>query len=340
MGYDVRKFWSQKDFTIDALQGFGSTEYYSVTADTAAELADDRAVADATGSNGEQVPPINASHPSNRDLRVAYKSVGPGLNERVVSVRYQYAQGGLVFAPNDNPLTRKPRISWARVTTQEYVRRDIFNNPIANTAGDPFDPPPQITMASRMLTIRRHEQGYKPEISDRFENTVNSFEVVASGRRFPPGTIRVESIIPVGEYTDGAAVLEIEYQLEIKWRLFTPPGTQLTEIDRNPFYFWTFDQGSRGWYSAGDTNNASLKTGLLYHTDETGKSDEAVTSAVPLDGRGKPVDPSVVVTINSKPPIEPRSPYGNTPPLLQKTSGVWMLGFAIYRPDDLLLLGL
>lgn len=336
MAYDVRKLWSQKDFTIDALQGFGSTEYYSVTADTTAELNDDRAVADAVGSNGIQVPALNTSHPANRDLRVAYKSAGPGLTERIISVRYQYAPGGIQFTPNDNPLTRKPRFSWSRITYQESVGRDIYNNPISNSVGDPVDPPPSITMASRMLTIRRHEQGYKPEISDRFENTVNSVEIMASGRRCPSHTIRVESIIPVGEYTDGAGVLEIEYQLEFKWRLAGPPGGKISLIQRYPHHFWHYDLGRNGWYT--NDSNQTAK-GRLYHTNAAGSADEPVSEDVPLED-GIPIKKGkYVVTSASEAAVRPPI-FIRPSPLREKVGDVYMLGWPIYRPENLLLLGL
>jgi hypothetical protein len=325
MAYDVTLLWSQKDATQER-NGWGATRYFSVIG-TPTELLDDRGVVSAPG-----IPQKNESHPNFRDLRVSSKSAGPGLTERIVSVRYQWMPaGGDPDVGEDDPLNQTPTVTWSIAQRTESIDRDIYGSPLANSAGDAFDSLPQVNRFGLALTIVRWESFYDVFKARAFFERVNKDLIVAGGVQFLPRTMLCTGIIPADTFKVGQSPIPISYSFEIR---STQSNQQPASIAGRPFAWWVADMGLRS-FASGRRNPYDL----YRSTDKT----QQVTAAVRLNGSGAPMQPDEFVvrtsTTTTAAPVNSVSPL---PPSVQKVNAgnAWYLGYDIYEEADFLQLGL
>lgn len=327
MPYDVAKLWSQRDVE-QSIQGWGATDYYSVTG-TASELADTKNLLLASG-----LPKIGQSHPAQRDLRCGSLQAGPGLVERIVSARYQWLPNGLQGLPGgaSDPLLEPPRISWAPIDRSESLPTDIHGQLITNSAADPVDPPPVFERRSRELRITRYEREYKPEIADYYEGAVNSNDMFAGGRKFPRGTVRILSIIPVEEYTPDATSIKIAYTFEVRTKFKVKPRNL---IEAEPFRYWHADVGLRSFFVGGGKSPGDI---YIKNADDT-------TTRIDTPVRLKDGAPYNIadfkVGSDAVAPMTKNDVFtGKSPPKRVTLNDTIYLGWEIYPYLNLLELGL
>jgi hypothetical protein len=72
-----------------------------------------------------------------------------------------------------NPLDEKPRVAWGWAQFQEAVTKDRDDNPILNTAFDPFDPPLARDQSRPVLGLVRNEATFDQDLADSLRDTVN-----------------------------------------------------------------------------------------------------------------------------------------------------------------------
>lgn len=89
-----------------------------------------------------------------------------------------------------NPVERPIEISWGFDQFQRVAERDANDDPIVNSAGEPFDPPVMIDDSRSVLTITRNESTYNDELAADFKDSINLD--VFWGKA--PGTVKVMMI--------------------------------------------------------------------------------------------------------------------------------------------------
>lgn len=343
MAYDVKKLWTQKDNELTA-DGWGATEYYSVTG-TLTEMADDKNLLLASG-----LPRLKQSHPTNRILQLYSLAAGPGLVERVITARYQWFPNGFPSQQTADPTTKKPVITWGPLDETVSRSYDIFGNLMTNSAGDLVEQLPQIAKGYRTLNIVRYERGWNPEIADRFEETINSVDMFAGGRRFPRGTMLCRRILPAESYEADANIIPVQYSFDVKTRF---SGQSLTglgggttgqlagaikAVNAEPFRFWFPDRGVRSMYDGGGKvpGDLYLKIPVTSSTStpELQREDEPV-----LLRKGIPINSSkYYVTSQRKTPAANSQIKKNVKVI--SVGDVDLIGYQIYESANFLELGL
>ena len=210
-----------------------------------------------------------STHPLDSTLVAAQPEANAnGFGVWIVSVKWSLLGRG-----NKDP-SGKPRISWRRSVSSEAFDRDPDGNPITNSAGDVFDPPPEDEVADRGFIIRRVEPFYDLDKAEEYENTVNDKGFTFLGRyTFKQGQVLCESIMPATDYDFDATSIEIEYAF---W--FRRDGWKRRIVD----------EGRRAFYY--DDTDKTNKKAEIYGADGT-----QVSTPVLLDGGGSPLDDTLKI---------------------------------------------
>lgn len=111
----------------------------------------------------------------------------------------------------ENPLLRPAEWEWGSAQYEEAMERDVDGRLVANTAGDPFDPPPTRPKSYRTLTLTRNEISFDPVTTHLYENTVNSTTFLG----FPPGYVLCKSITSRILYEAAARYFSTTYSFEM-----------------------------------------------------------------------------------------------------------------------------
>ncbi|MDP9175610.1 MAG: hypothetical protein M3O30_17340 [Planctomycetota bacterium] len=242
-------------------------------------------------------------------------------------VRAQYAITSLNANPVD-PTARAPFIGWKRSKISQPTDTDINGNPILNSAKDAFRTNGTRTFSVKFLRFTRWEPFFDSSVSDMYTDTVNNAAVVFEGISYDAGQVYLHAYLPVEDYQSGCNFVKNYYEFEIR----TPKTSGLTvKQKRHPFQRRQLDQGLRAQYSSSGTNTfGNLWLG--------GPSPAQATRDVLLNGKGQPIDSTIMVTQSLIAPV------AQTPPstvLTDTTSaGVTWLIFMDYAETDFSTLGI
>lgn len=323
MALTATKIWTQKEFT-EELASMGGSEYYSVVGPIA-ELADNKKCVRAPG-----IPKKSQSHPVHRLLKAVALDAGPGLAERIVTVRYQWNPPAPTTGNAGGTQTNQVRISWGEERRSISVERDQSGNLITNSAGDVVDPPPTEDLLGYTCRIVRWEQKFDIVQAYKFTGKVNSADMFAGGVKFPAGTVRMVSILPEGEYTPDQKPIPIVYTLAIR----SPLAGEDNDFAKFPYLYWMADIGIRSHYEGGGT-----KLGDLYWKDGTVVGDR-VDQPIPLYN-GAPIRPAdfLVTSLGKAPTTKNRLPTRGRPKYI-RVGDVYWIGWDTIPKANLLELGL
>lgn len=191
-----------------------------------------------------------------------------------------------------NPLDAPPKFSWSNEDEAEETDIDLFGNPLANSVGDPIDPPPQIILTTRILRVTRWESNYSISTADAFEWKTNDdpIHVAKTDEVIPEGCMLCRAISPTGEYDERSTAIQIQYLFAV----------------RAAGWLWRFlDHGYRAWYT--DSTDSKNKLAEFFS-----KADGTQFSRpCRLNGKGKPyAADSVILSKSAKTPIEIGKPTG------------------------------
>lgn len=180
---------------------------------------------------------------------------------------------------NENPLLRPAVLTWGFVQAQKAMYKDLDNRPIANSAHEYFDPPPEVDDSRPVLTVSRNEPSFNPAIAIQYQDAINSDGFLG----FQPGQAKVA-------------------------------GISATSQTENNFFFWhvTYEFHFRrdGWKLAlADLGRNELVNGkrvAIPRRDEQGNKvpDTQVIDPVPLNGQGQELEnptPQSVAGVNFPP---------------------------------------
>jgi hypothetical protein len=162
--------------------------------------------------------------------------------ENVVCTRAEKTSAGcywiarVEYGPYDastypaDPIEWPIDLQWDRVEYDEICVVDINGNPVANSAGQPFDPPITRQMSKGILRITRNEADYDPKLADLYSDCINSDTFM--GR--DPYTVKVSGIPGVIKTNpQGGYYAAVTYTFEFdkkKWKKF-PLDIGLQELD-------------------------------------------------------------------------------------------------------------
>lgn len=233
------------------------------------------------------------------------------------------------FSPKDfgdpnNPLAAPMRIHWDIGLTSEPVDRDVDGNPILNSGFDPFDPPTLADFPELYLNVTRYEPApFNVARALSFIRTVNQGSITIGGAMFTDGQCYLRRYAPTTEYTLDARAIEVGYEFCMREQGW---DTRL------------LDQGLRGWNTR---NNATTE---MFHPAEPNAptpttAPTQISSAVRLNGKGKPLDTSLVTAGGDTLDQRPSSPKGATIEKSPDGSAVFLI-YKRYKRSKFQLLGL
>lgn len=224
---------------------------------------------------------VGSTHPKDSNLIASAPVVRTNGGPKVFIVTVSYAKAGDSQAQDPD----KPSVQWSRNVTREQVDRDAEGNPILNSAGDPFDPPPERDFGERSFSIFRQESVYDLDLAERFEDTVNDGTVTFLGKyTFRDGQLKLDSYLPVSRFPFDAVRVEMEYRFSFR---------------RDGWDYRIIDQGRNGFYSKdGDITKAPIYAG-----DGT-----QISSDTLLDGGGSPLDDTLRVGKTGGNPVSATNP--------------------------------
>src|SRR5262245_2717067 len=89
-------------------------------------------------------------------------------------VTVEYGPGNpLEFQPQD-PMIERPSIAFSSTRFQVPAYFDWQNNPVVNSAGDPFQKPYMLDQARPFMSIKRNERAFPPLLASDYHNCINT----------------------------------------------------------------------------------------------------------------------------------------------------------------------
>ena len=236
------------------------------------------------------------------------------------------------YTPTTSPLLLGPRYEWKDCVETEPFDRDVTNNPVTNSAGDPPKPPPTKTITKEVLRVHVNKPFYDRATFKAYKDTVNSDTVTftepnGNENVFPPGFMKCVTIEPEKAYYAADLVVPIVFTFEVY-------DTSQISLD-DPFQLHLLDEGYSGW-TTGNTSGGSPARASFYVKSGSGSgssgsstaSDYAqVTDPVLLDGTGKPINSSYVVDTDGTTPVSnpTNPPAGATVENAQGNAAVYLV---------------
>lgn len=113
----------------------------------------------------------------------------------------------------DNPLLDPPRIQYGTVRTREPYTVDVTGIPMANSAGQPFDPPPMRDVTRPTMTYTRNEPNYILGEFTPFYDGVNEGWFFGAA----PGQAKIMNITGNGPMSrNGIEFWEVTYEVHFR----------------------------------------------------------------------------------------------------------------------------
>jgi len=180
------------------------------------------------------IPAAGTAHPDDGDLYSGVPIVvakGPAYFEVRVPYETEY----------EDPLAAAAELSWDDAERQVQYDTDLDGTPVANTLGEPFDPPRTKPVSDPVLIIERNQAAFDPDDKLLFQDTVCAevFYGAAIGRA-KMGKIKARSVAAETPYW------RVRY--EITFRMKTPTGVP----DAKAWWTQLLNQGVK--YLDGDGN--------------------------------------------------------------------------------------
>jgi hypothetical protein len=125
--------------------------------------------------------------------------------------------------PNDtsgllaNPFARPPLITWDAVQFTRPVVTDINGKPLVNTAGQQFDPLPEMDDSRVVIIYERNEPTFSATNAQNYRDALNSDQ----WNGMSPGTVKCCKIAASLEYEKGLYYWRMRYEFHVRdtWQL-------------------------------------------------------------------------------------------------------------------------
>ena len=192
--------------------------------------------------------------------------------------------------PEENPLARPWKLSWASQTFQKVAERGIkretidaqgttivaapagdIEGPIINSAGDQFDPPVQIEASNWALTAKKNIASVPTWLMD-FRDSLNDSQITIAGVTFEKNELRINSM-SIGEYAIENDIGYFPFEIQIAQKSET----------------WTRELLDQGTHEIKTVNVGGVSTDSRVRIVD--KKGQHVTEPIRLDGEGKKLEP-------------------------------------------------
>jgi hypothetical protein len=194
---------------------------------------------------------------------------------------------------------------------------DANGIPILNSAGDPFDRPPEGTFYTTFIEVRRNQPFYDLAIAVQYAGKINSDNVTIPGvGTLLPGQMLCHGIEPTSEYSNGDPYVNVATKLELAAGV-EQDGDKLWD----GFKYRILDAGYNGWYD----DSGTLKPGPFWTTTPVAGPS---SSPVLLDGTGKPRNANFKIGEQRKTPVTFPS---QVPPSLTDTGSAVFIKYARHK---------
>lgn len=151
------------------------------------------------------------------EITAAEESSADDFRSWIVTVQYGPYQPLL---DPQNPLDKDPTFTWSGTPDQRIADRDVDNEPIVNTANDPYDPPVMMDISRPVLELTRNEASYDESYASAYRDKVNSSTFWGAD----PGTVKVASIVArYVKHPDLGHYYEVTYTFHFRpetWHVF------------------------------------------------------------------------------------------------------------------------
>ena len=219
---------------------------------------------------GLTIPARGEAHPD-KATALCHRRKVTKIEERTNAwrVECEYTTDASFGAAATPPLSRPWEFSFRTAKLQKPVFIDRDGDQIVNSAGDPFDPLPELEFSENSVVLVRNEASYNPAQTAEYENTVNDADVDLDGETYAAGMLFMESIQAERIVEDTTTYYRVTY---------------IIRVADNDWQLHLIDVGYR-YVVAGD----------LYKIVDASNSE--VTQPQKLDGSGAiadPLDPPVV----------------------------------------------
>lgn len=114
----------------------------------------------------------------------------------------------------ENPLLRPVELSFEGEQYVYVATKDLDGKAFKNSAGDPFDPPPEITGTRPVLVMQRNEAALNPTLVLQYQDAVNADAFLG----FPPRTVKVGTISGRRSFENSVAYWVVSYRFVVDWR--------------------------------------------------------------------------------------------------------------------------
>ncbi len=169
---------------------------------------------DEVASRATGIPVAGEAHPAAGFLRVADIKANPiGPNLYMVMVLYRKPDTGGDARVTD-PYSVPPIRTLSTSSVEEEIDQDFNQKAIANTAGDPYDPPVTRRVADLVYTVTRNESSLASEQKDEYINTVNETPFGPFGK----GKCLLADIRSVESIEGGINFFRTTYEVHIRTR--------------------------------------------------------------------------------------------------------------------------
>jgi hypothetical protein len=99
---------------------------------------------------------------------------GTGADGRQWIISIEYGQFNALEIQPADPMIARPKISFSSTRFQVPATKDIDDEPVVNSAGDPFDPPFMLDETRPFMTIVKNEAGFPPLLAQDYHNSINN----------------------------------------------------------------------------------------------------------------------------------------------------------------------
>jgi hypothetical protein len=220
-------------------------------------------------STAETPPKVGDGHPLVPYATVTDLSADPigGPEDRInwlVTANYKtktYRARG--SEPVENPLEEPPAVNWGFRSSTEPVYEDRDGNPIANSAGDAFDPTITEEVFNLEVTITRNEETYDADQAAEYINTINDAQTIIAGHTAAKWEARLSEYSAQKAEKNGQEYWVVTYRVE---------------FNEDTFIREVLDQGLR------EKDGSTMKKITESVKGVSGKT--TITEPVKLDGSG------------------------------------------------------
>ena len=265
-------------------------------------VLDDMMEADGETLTFPGVPKIGSAHPVYPGLVVVSYDVdeGRGKDKKTLTVTANYSPR--TFEVSDptgkDPVTvQVDEWGWDDGTDEKELTMDKDGKPVVNSAGDPFDSVPTISVPAptftKVMKFKDRQSGWAAA-----NCKVNKSEITIGGASFPAGTLLCSC---AEKRIIGDEVWKYQYTVHLKYK-----SNVVKIFGKDTEIGWdaaVIDAGMRAKQTVGEGADAHEEIRIIRKVDrETGKMC-VVTSAALLDGGGYAVsdtDPNGAVCLRFK----------------------------------------